>query len=99
VTLSQVPYTGLDLGPVGTALYWLFLVLWCAVAAYLIAVKRIHNTVLNWGYARLFGTTEATHPAYTTEAAHAEMPVRRSVKEVYTDATDDFILSQINRAA
>ncbi len=36
VTLSAVPYTGLDLGPVGTALYWGFLVLWCLGAAYLI---------------------------------------------------------------
>ncbi len=36
VYLSQIPYTGLDLGPLGTALYWLMLVLWSLAAAYLI---------------------------------------------------------------
>lgn len=36
VYLSQIPYTGLDLGPVGTALYWLTLLLWSGAAAYLI---------------------------------------------------------------
>jgi hypothetical protein len=36
VLLSQIPYTGLDLGPVGTTLYWLMLILWSAAAAYLI---------------------------------------------------------------
>jgi hypothetical protein len=34
--LSQVPYTGLDLGPVGTALYWLALIAWSVAAAYLV---------------------------------------------------------------
>ena len=36
VYLSQIPYTGLDLGPLGTALYWLMLVLWSLAAAYLV---------------------------------------------------------------
>lgn len=36
VYLSQIPYTGLDLGPIGTALYWIMLVLWSLAAAYLI---------------------------------------------------------------
>ena len=36
VYLSQIPYTGLDLGPWGTALYWIMLVLWSLAAAYLI---------------------------------------------------------------
>ncbi len=36
VYLSQIPYTGLDLGPVGTVVYWVLLVLICASAAYLI---------------------------------------------------------------
>ncbi len=36
VYLSQIPYTGLDLGPVGTAVYWTLLVLWSLAAAYLV---------------------------------------------------------------
>lgn len=60
INLSAVPYTGLDLGPVGTALYWGFLVLWCLIAAYLIAVKRVHLSVLRWYKKALFGSTELT---------------------------------------
>lgn len=36
VYLSQIPYTGLDLGPWGTALYWIMLILWSLAAAYLV---------------------------------------------------------------
>lgn len=36
VYLSQIPYTGLDLGPWGTALYWMMLMLWSLAAAYLV---------------------------------------------------------------
>ncbi len=36
VYLADLPYTGLDLGPVGTALYWLMLVLWSLAIAYLV---------------------------------------------------------------
>lgn len=35
VYLSQIPYTGLDLGPVGTVVYWLALIVWSLAAAYL----------------------------------------------------------------
>jgi hypothetical protein len=34
--LSQIPYTGLDLGPIGTVLYWLALIGWSLALAYLI---------------------------------------------------------------
>ncbi|MDP2593937.1 MAG: hypothetical protein Q8P36_01175, partial [bacterium] len=34
--LSQIPYTGLDLGPVGTVLYWLALIGWSLALAYLV---------------------------------------------------------------
>ncbi|HEX8591538.1 MAG TPA: hypothetical protein VF696_02215, partial [Candidatus Paceibacterota bacterium] len=36
VYLSEIPYTGLDLGPAGTAVYWLMLILWSLAAAYLV---------------------------------------------------------------
>jgi hypothetical protein len=36
VYLSEVPYTGLDLGPIGTAFYWAMIALWSFAAAYLI---------------------------------------------------------------
>lgn len=36
VYLSELPYTGLDLGPFGTFVYWTMIVLWSAAAAYLV---------------------------------------------------------------
>ncbi len=45
VTLSQMPYTGLDLGVAGTLAYWGFLVLWAMLAAYLLIVKRVQNAL------------------------------------------------------
>ena len=36
VSLSQIPYTGLDFGPLGNALYWLSLVSFAGAAAYLV---------------------------------------------------------------
>ena len=41
VYLSQIPYTGLDLGPVGTVVYWTLLILWCLAAAYLVIFNLI----------------------------------------------------------
>ena len=63
VTLSAVPYTGLELGPVGTVLYWGFLIAWTLFAAYLIAIKRAHMSIYRWYSKALFGaeTTSATH--------------------------------------
>jgi len=63
VTLSAVPYTGLDLGPVGTVIYWSFLVLWSLFAAYLIAVKRAHMSIYRWYSKILFGTDTHATPA------------------------------------
>lgn len=36
VYLSETPYTGLEMGPVGTAMYWTMLVLWSAALGYLV---------------------------------------------------------------
>jgi len=41
VYLSEIPYTGLDLGPVGTFLYWLMLAAWSAALAYLVLFKAL----------------------------------------------------------
>ena len=94
VTLSAVPYTGLDLGPVGTALYWAFLAFWCALAAYLIVVKKVQNSVYGSLKAVLFGSS-ASHSAVAHSAPHASYNTH--VAHVETDKTDDFILSQISR--
>ena len=70
VSLSQIPYTGLDLGPWGMFLYWSTLVLLCAVAAYLIAVKKIFSRLSGTMKYYLIGdTSAATHPVYANRSA------------------------------
>ena len=96
ITLSQTPYTGLDLGPMGEVLYWTFLVLWCLGAAYLIVVKRVQNKLVGFLNGFLFGSSakgaaHATHaPAVT---AHAAAPA-----VLAQEGTDPFIQSQIKRS-
>jgi len=101
ITLSQVPYTGLDLGPIGTAVYWIGLVLICAILAYLIAVKRVQNSSLTWLRVKLLGDPDiATHPAYVivsegtrdvsmTPTHNVSKPTQKS------DFIDPFLLRQI----
>jgi hypothetical protein len=102
VTLSAVPYTGLDLGPVGTALYWGFLVAWCVLAAYLIDVKRVHLSLYRWYSTMLFGSTSLTaggSASHSAPVSHTRV-ISASTTPVAaqkTDAVDAFILSQVNR--
>jgi hypothetical protein len=112
ISLSQVPYTGLDLGPVGTVLYWSFLIIWCLVAAYLIAVKRVQNRIAAHVRNFLFGTPAALVSGHSVQVvehtsyapAHVEHTVHTShtTHTVHTETVepmqDDFITSQINRA-
>ena len=56
VYLSQVPYTGLDLGPLGTVFYWLMLGVWSAAAAYLVLFN-----FLPFAYRRLSGLGKGVH--------------------------------------
>ncbi len=91
VTLDSVPYTGLDLGPVGTAMYWGFLVLWSLLAAYLIVVKRVHNSIASW----ITGSQETeTH----APVAHAHAAPKAPVAAPQYSGIDPFIASQIKRA-
>ena len=44
VTLSQIPYTGLELGEFGTIVYWLFLIVWSGAVAYIVLFKALPYT-------------------------------------------------------
>jgi len=94
ITLSQAPYTGLDLGPVGEAMYWAFLVLWCLGAAYLIVVKRVQNKLVASLNHFLFGSS-AKAAAHTAHAPQAHASVSATLVE---EGIDPFIQSQIKRA-
>ena len=72
--LSQIPYTGLDLGPVGTAVYWLALVCVALAAAYLIlfsAVPFVRRSMHTFA-ARVSGVLNA--PALVPSAAVSAAP-------------------------
>lgn len=92
VTLSSLPYTGLDLGPVGEVLYWTFLVLWCLAAAYLIAVKRVQNKVVSALNSFLFGSK-----AVVATAAPAPRATAAASAPLVEEGIDPFIASQIKR--
>ncbi|HWB34226.1 MAG TPA: hypothetical protein VG753_02835 [Candidatus Paceibacterota bacterium] len=112
INLSAVPYTGLDLGPVGTVLYWAFLAAWCLLAAYLIAVKRVHMSIVRWYQKALFGTdahvsqnvslaglsSSDMHTLAGMLRASEHTPAHAAPAAAQDDAIDPFILSQINRA-
>lgn len=97
VSLSQVPYTGLEMGPVGTAIYWSFLVIWCLIAAYLIVVKRVQNTILNKLNTFLFGDNTPA-PATRNYQSNYVRTHTSIAPAPSADATDEFVLSQINKA-
>ena len=97
VSLSQVPYTGLDLGFWGSIAYWGAFVLFALFAAYLIAIKRVQNTIALYLKAVLFGTDETEEEVaapVATPVAHATAPAVVN----NGDMIDSFIMSQINRA-
>ena len=101
ITLSALPYTGLDLGPVGTALYWSFLILWCLIAAYLIVVKKVQTRIVRWINTFLFGSTALATENNTVDGLKtATAPQPKQKQEVKNEfgRIDSFIASQILRA-
>lgn len=96
VSLASVPYTGLELGPYGTVIYWSFLILWCLFAAYLVAVKKVQNNIANWFTGKRSEVAEHAHEVHAAHghevhATHDEMPT-------YTyreDTVDPFIAQQL----
>lgn len=106
VSLSTVPYTGLDLGPVGAVIYWSLLILMCLVAAYLVAVRRVQNDIARSVKNFLFGSSEVA-VVHTAEPTHkASEPIhiapaapRKAAPVGHFAGADEFILSQIHRTA
>jgi hypothetical protein len=79
VYLSQLPYTGLDLGPVGTVAYWVALVAWSLAVAYLVLFIIIPYLARRMqGFAHAVSSTlnaeQFATETYTASAitAHAE---------------------------
>jgi hypothetical protein len=100
VSLSQVPYTGLDLGFWGSIAYWGAFVLFALFAAYLIAIKRVQNNIANYLKSVLFGADEEIETTTDAETAPqiTATPAPVAVATTNGDMIDSFIMSQINRA-
>src|SRR3989344_4730142 len=54
ISLSQIPYTGFDLGPWGNAMYWVALVMFAGSGAYLVLygspsmTRGVRRTIRSW---------------------------------------------------
>ena len=82
--LSQIPQTGLDLGPVGTALYWIALIIFALVLAYfaLFGIVPIANRSLRNFGSRVLRALNAQESAYVgSQPAPLPVPVMNEVKE------------------
>jgi hypothetical protein len=73
--LSQIPYTGLDLGSVGTVVYWAALIAWALALAYLVlfgVAPAVNRFFRNLG-------ARVTEVLNTQEPVYAGVPQRMSV--------------------
>ncbi|MDB5189717.1 MAG: outer membrane protein [Parcubacteria group bacterium] len=99
VYLSQIPYTGLDLGPVGTIVYWLMLIIWSLAAAYLVLFGGLpvlrRKLAVFGGSVRdtLHSETEST-PSY---ASYAHAPT--SSHEAIHEAAVAYAMPQASKPA
>ncbi len=67
ISLSQIPYTGFDFGPLGNALYWLSLLSFAAAGAYLVVyyVPSTRRIAVQSVQASVETTVEAESPVET----------------------------------
>lgn len=74
VTLSQIPYTGLELGPMGTIFYWTALILWSGALAYLVLFKLFPLIARRPVAASIDEPKEeVTRPSYRPEGGFASL--------------------------
>jgi hypothetical protein len=78
VYLSQIPYTGLDLGPIGTVVYWVVLVVWSLALAYLVlfvALPYLGRRLQRFGTDVKTALNNAPELAAETVAVYNRAPV------------------------
>ena len=85
VYLSQIPYTGLDLGPVGTVVYWLTLILWSLAGAYFILF-------IGLPYANRQLRYVGTH-------VHELLNTKQDVGAEYSDSDKPFVMADASGSA
>jgi hypothetical protein len=75
VTLSQIPYTGLELGSIGTIIYWIILIIWSSAVAYLVLFKFLPYTgrKLKTVGSAVTNALDATEESTIDASMHEEM--------------------------
>ncbi|MEI7720055.1 MAG: hypothetical protein WCI89_02505, partial [bacterium] len=98
ISLSAVPYTGLELGPIGLVVYWSTLVLFCLGVAYTVTVRRARAGIPRLVKEFLFGTSGETssQPALVAHYKASVQSPAPSQKTNTTDITDAFLFAQIH---
>lgn len=93
--LSQIPYTGLDLGPIGTVLYWFALIVWALALAYLVlfGVAPFVNRRLREFGARVSDALSVREPLL----AVATHPGASVIHEPHIDIMEEEIAPEASR--
>jgi len=81
VTLSQIPYTGIELGKFGTIIYWIFLMVWSGAVAYLLLFKILPFTGRNL-VAIGNGVSEAVN---ATEEGTIDVTMHEEMEDIQMD--------------
>ena len=79
--LSQIPYTGLDLGPVGTVIYWIALVGWSIAIAYLALFEAAP-----FAYRRLRAFSVRVSERVNDSRSNVAAPIEPTRREVFIEA-------------
>jgi len=86
LSLASLPYTGLDLGPLGTAVYWLVLLLWSVGLAYLIYWSLFPGALKNMAFLRVKSAPHSEERA-DTRTVHSAPVVAHATPAVHTAHT------------
>jgi hypothetical protein len=78
-------------------MYWGFLVLWCLLAAYMIAVKKVQNRLVSWFMGSTSSKSDVHAPVAHAHVAPAAPKAVAPVAQSQFAGIDPFIASQISR--
>ena len=86
VTLSQIPYTGFGAGALLAGIYWIVLLIWSAVIAYVLLTRNVGSKIVNglfdWVYARISAKkNESTIAEEIVEEFAPALPQQRIERE------------------
>ncbi|MCA9361722.1 hypothetical protein KC845_04180 [Candidatus Kaiserbacteria bacterium] len=91
ISLTQVPYTGFEAGPLLTFIFYTLLTLWAAFVAYLFAIRRD-----SFGGVQFAGNGEVTNDLYETKKAEvAEQATARFASATAAPAKVESVVAEV----